>query len=407
MKNEQIFRYNGNQITFLNNDGNTMMNATEMAKPFGKKSKDFFKIEQSKDFCITLCKSKSLIIKKGDNSPLLNASDFSEAFPELVLCRKGSSKFGGGVWMQEDLALEFARWLSPNFHLWCKECFKAMKVRICTENQDVNEQEEDEKNDAMVFQYYGNQVTFLSENKGLMVNATEMAKPFGKRTTNFLSLQQTRELMLSLSAVTGIPVTGLVIVNQGGNNKMAQGTWMHEDLALIFAQWLSPDFYLWCNRRIKEILFGEIHHPTQEVPVDSDKLHLAHALQLATDFINDNLPRMWYPSGTNSIAPMILTDLVERVREHVYVEDLEVAEYLCSQELLSKSSDGFYYPTQEALDSLLLDIRQVTIQRVDGKRLSFGLPVFTEQGLQRLESVIVPLKQRQEILMNTQLFRRK
>lgn len=213
--------------------------------------------------------------------------------------------------------------------------------------------------------------------------------------------------MLSLSAVTGIPVTGLVIVNQGGNNKMAQGTWMHEDLALIFAQWLSPDFYLWCNRRIKEILFGEIHHPTQEVPVDSDKLQLAHALQLATDFINENLPRMWYPSGNNSIAPMILTDLVDRIRERVYMEDLEVAEYLCSLELLNKSDDGFFYPTQKALDNLLLDIRQVTIQRVDGKRLSFGLPVFTEQGLQWLESAIVPLKQRQEILMNTQLFRRK
>ena len=213
--------------------------------------------------------------------------------------------------------------------------------------------------------------------------------------------------MLSLSAVTGIPVTGLVIVNQGGNNKMAQGTWMHEDLALIFAQWLSSDFYLWCNRRIKEILFRKTHHPNQEVPVDSEKLQLAHALQLATDFINDNLPRMWYPSGTNSIAPMILTDLVERVREHVYVEDLEVAEYLCSQELLSKSSDGFYYPTQVALDSLLLDIRQVTIPRVDGKCLSFGLPVFTEKGICRLESAIIPLKQRQDILMNTQLFRRK
>ncbi len=404
MKNEQIFRYNGNQITFLNNDGNTMMNATEMAKPFGKKSKDFFKIEQSKDFCITLCKSKSLIIKKGDNSPLLNASDFSEAFPELVLCRKGSSKFGGGVWMQEDLALEFARWLSPNFHLWCKECFKAMKARICTENQNVNEQKEDEKNDAMVFQYCGNQVTFLSENKGLMVNVTEMAKPFGKRANDFLSLRQTQDLMLSLSAKTGIPVLGLVTVNQGGSNP---GTWMHEDLALIFAQWLSPDFYLWCNDRIKEILLGRAHHFTQEHPIDSEKLQLAHALQLATDFINDNLPRMWYPSGNNSIAPMILTDLVDRIRERVYVEDLEVAEYLCSLELLNKSDDGFFYPTQEALDNLLLDIRQVTIQRVDGKRLSFGLPVFTEQGLQRLESVIVPLKQRQEILMNTQLFRRK
>ena len=161
-------------------------------------------------------------------------------------------------------------------------------------------------------------------------------------------------------------------------------------------------YFIEVEKRAKALFFEKYHSPASD-----RELHLAHALQLATDFINDNLPRMWYPSGTNSIAPMILTDLVERVREHVYVEDLEVAEYLCSQELLSKSSDGFYYPTQEALDSLLLDIRQVTIQRVDGKCLSFGLPVFTERGIRRLEEVIVPLKKRQDILMNTQLFRRK
>ncbi|MBD5302376.1 MAG: phage antirepressor protein [Bacteroides sp.] len=100
------------------------------------------------------------------------------------------------------------------------------------------------------YDYNGNNITF---NKGanLMVNATEMAKPFGKRPNDFLSAKSTQELICSLSAKTGIPATALVIVNQGGNN---QGTWLHEDLALIFAQWLSPTFYLWCNDRIKELL---------------------------------------------------------------------------------------------------------------------------------------------------------
>lgn len=84
-----------------------------------------------------------------------------------------------------------------------------------------------------------------------MVNATEMAKPFGKRCNDFLSSKSTKELIYSLSVKTGISATELVVVNQGGNN---QGTWLHEDLALIFAQWLSPNFYLWCNDRIKELL---------------------------------------------------------------------------------------------------------------------------------------------------------
>jgi hypothetical protein len=105
-------------------------------------------------------------------------------------------------------------------------------------------------NDIQIFNYNGNGVTFR-KGDSVMVNATEMAKSFGKRPNDFLSAKSTQELISSLSAKTGISATALVVVNQGGNN---QGTWLHEDLALIFAQWLSPTFYLWCNDRIKELL---------------------------------------------------------------------------------------------------------------------------------------------------------
>jgi phage antirepressor YoqD-like protein len=104
-----------------------------------------------------------------------------------------------------------------------------------------------------------------------MINATEMAKPFSKRCNDFLSLKSTAELINSLSAKTGIPATALVVVNQGGNN---QGTWMHEDLALIFAQWLSPQFYLWCNDRIKELL------TTGVATVNNDDATIAHAMEI-------------------------------------------------------------------------------------------------------------------------------
>lgn len=104
-----------------------------------------------------------------------------------------------------------------------------------------------------------------------------MAKPFGKRCNDFLSTKQTNDLISSLSAKTGIPATELVTVNQGGNN---QGTWLHEDLALIFAQWLSSDFYLWCNDRIKELLTIGMTamQPTLEQMIDNPDL----VIQLAT-----------------------------------------------------------------------------------------------------------------------------
>lgn len=117
-----------------------------------------------------------------------------------------------------------------------------------------------------VFQYNGNAVTFQLGNGDIMVNATEMAKPFGKRPVDYLRLPSTNELLGAITRKFGnvenqtvstkvrkshFDENQLVTTNQGGANP---GTWMHEDIALDFAQWLSVDFKLWCNDRIKELM---------------------------------------------------------------------------------------------------------------------------------------------------------
>mgnify|MGYP000466432733 CR=1 FL=1 len=94
-------------------------------------------------------------------------------------------------------------------------------------------------NENQIFQYNGSPITF-QKGDSVMVNATEMAKPFGKRCNDFLSTKQTKELISSLSAKTGISATGLVTVNQGGNN---QGTWMHEDLWYLHNGFLPTSIY--------------------------------------------------------------------------------------------------------------------------------------------------------------------
>ena len=105
-----------------------------------------------------------------------------------------------------------------------------------------------------VFNYNNTPITFdTAAATGTMINATEMAKPFGKKAVEWLSNKQTKELITSLSSKVGIPTLKLVITQKGGNQA---GTWLHEDLAIVFAQWLSPEFYLWCNDRIKELLLN-------------------------------------------------------------------------------------------------------------------------------------------------------
>lgn len=109
----------------------------------------------------------------------------------------------------------------------------------------------DKENKTVIENYDGYDITFFTGDK-VMVNATQMAKPFGKTTKDWLVNKSTKEYLETLSSVRGIPLTELVQVKQGGDPKM-QGTWMHEDVALEFARWLSPKFAIWCNDRIKEI----------------------------------------------------------------------------------------------------------------------------------------------------------
>ncbi|SHG85982.1 Phage antirepressor protein YoqD, KilAC domain [Flavobacterium fluvii] len=102
-----------------------------------------------------------------------------------------------------------------------------------------------------IFNYNGSNITFQIGNGDVMVSATEMAKPFGKTTKDYLRTQNAQELINALSARLKCLPTDIVNVINGG---ASFGTWMHEDIALDFAQWLSVDFKLWCNDRIKELL---------------------------------------------------------------------------------------------------------------------------------------------------------
>lgn len=108
-------------------------------------------------------------------------------------------------------------------------------------------------NDSKTFIYEGSPVTFQI-GEATMVNATEMAKPFGKQPVFWLNNQYTKGFLKELAELRNLSSADLVRVIKGGNDKNAQGTWMHEDVALEFARWLSPQFAIWCNDRIKELM---------------------------------------------------------------------------------------------------------------------------------------------------------
>lgn len=104
------------------------------------------------------------------------------------------------------------------------------------------------------FYYKGKEIAFQFGNGDVMINATQMAKAFGKSTKDYLRTQSAQEFIAAISERLKCPSLDLIVVNKGNSSEYVQGTWMHEDVALDFAQWLSVDFKLWCNDRLKEVM---------------------------------------------------------------------------------------------------------------------------------------------------------
>jgi hypothetical protein len=85
------------------------------------------------------------------------------------------------------------------------------------------------------------------------LNATDMCRANGKNFNDYTRLASTQAFLRELARVTGIPVSGLVVVERGGDAfNSQQGSWIHPDIAINLAQWLSPRFAVAVSRFIRE-----------------------------------------------------------------------------------------------------------------------------------------------------------
>ena len=159
-----------------------------------------------------------------------------------------------------------------------------------------------------IFQYNGSPITF-QKGDSVMVNATQMAKSFGKRATHWLSNQQSKDFINALSGVRNLTPSDLVKVTNGDGGC----TWMHEDVALEFARWLSPSFAIWCNDRIKELL------TTGVSTISNDDETILHAIQVLQRRVAENQQAIEYANKQIELQSEQLTAQAPKVK---YVDEV-------------------------------------------------------------------------------------
>jgi len=73
------------------------------------------------------------------------------------------------------------------------------------------------------------------------INATAMCNAARRQIGHYLEIKNTQLFLSELQSDIGIPISVLVQVTKGGHSSF-QGTWVHPQVAINLAQWLSAKF---------------------------------------------------------------------------------------------------------------------------------------------------------------------
>lgn len=159
------------------------------------------------------------------------------------------------------------------------------------------------------------------------VNATQMCASCGKKFNDYARLESTKAYWEGLAAETGFPVTVLVVSIKGGNDKDAQGTWVHPEIAIDLAQWVSVDFRIWANRTLRNIIEARpiIQPVTQSTQINPKSLIDLYSQILAPTSLDNSLKATYlfraleaqFPEISPSIQKML--SLVQKTSNEEYV----------------------------------------------------------------------------------------
>ena len=161
-------------------------------------------------------------------------------------------------------------------------------------------------------------------------NATEAAALFGKRPYASFRLAETQEYVEALARASegnasetrfensekyaiGAVETDIIVTVRGGKSP---GTWIHPDLVVAFARWLSPDFAVWCDRRIKELLQGNYSKAVSETEALRARLQeVRKELDFKTKQIKDANTQIVLQAGVIEDKDIALRDLESGMQE--------------------------------------------------------------------------------------------
>jgi hypothetical protein len=156
-----------NNIAIESRSSDKFINATQMCKAGGKRLKNWYVLESTKELIKTL---KNNLESEGKILPSLEI--------KLIDVKRGnSSKFSQGSWIHPDLAVQLAQWISPSFAIqvsrWIRELFLTGNVSI-----DSNKNDDELKalqNEVMLLKTENIKIQEENKNKDVLIESKDAA----------------------------------------------------------------------------------------------------------------------------------------------------------------------------------------------------------------------------------------
>lgn len=242
---------------------------------------------------------------------------------------------------------------------------------------------------SKTFSYNGNEVLFDIKDD-VMVNATQLAKIYGKRPNDYLSLPATNQLINAITRKYGISENQLVI-SKAGSSHNGGGTWMHRLIVVDFCQWLDIDLKLWCTEKLDELMrYGmTATQPTLEQMINNPDLVISLATQLKSEreekqrlalevqkkeqekqsiIEETKLAVVFKECFTSSSTNILIGDLAKLITQNGYkIGEIRLYEWMVENKFLirrqrySRSKNKYindYMPTQRAAEMGLFFVKE-------------------------------------------------
>ena len=206
-------------------------------------------------------------------------------------------------------------------------------------------------------------------------NHVEPAKPTG-----------TQALLHATARSEGVHIDSLVVTVKTGPNE-GRGTWVHEDIALDVARWLSPDFHAYLLKTMRRYLKGEVTteeskraKKAYDALLSQSRIKYEQALQQLTDTKNE----LEAKKGGNRR----LGELLGSARDKADELQIKLDKTKKKETKKSRSEDKFHFISRlrEAIKLYVADRTTSTPEAEEGfGEDADGLPMTIPKFVQGLE----------------------